>query len=198
MNRRLLADRLMDLGVRIPAGVYVEEWGGEEDAVHAVVHHVARKLSPPWKVGAISRGQIGHSVTVRTRGELHTLLAEMRTHNIAVLIEQEVLGTKIKTWSIPGFRGIPNYVCVPVSPTTRTPLAQNIKNDFTKIVREIHTGLGLGQYAEIEGVVTSNGTIYITHVEPHPLLHEDSLLHQSLASLGATFADFARHVLTTS
>lgn len=195
MNRKLLGDRLASLGVKTPNGVYVDEWGDEENAVDSVVGHVSRKLSPPWRVGAVSRAYQEHSVIVKTRGELAVMLNTFAEHKIPVLIEEEVFGSHLSTFTFPGFRNTQKYVCVPIAKYAKKTVSSDVKKSFADMASSIHSDLHLGDYSKIECVVTPSGRVYITHIEPHPELHDEADIHEALNHVGATFDEFAQHVL---
>lgn len=190
MNRKLLHERLAHLGVATPQGVYIEEWGEEADTVEHVVSHVVKKLSPPWKVSAISRGHFTNTLSCMTRGELYATLGEMYDAGIPVLVEQEVFGDKAHIATFSHFRNKDCYVCIPSGIADR-----EVKRELERIAHKIHTELDLGDYGSIDAVVTPRGKIYITHVETQPRLHKEGVVEKALHAVGATFTDVARSIV---
>ncbi len=194
MNKKLLNERLAELGVQVPRGIYIESWGEGDraEAVSEVVRTVATKFSPPWNIEPISRGHLGKPITAQTRDELAAVLFEMFDVGMPVHIGEVVRGREVSVVSLAGFRGNPTYTFLPQEEgSTRS----SANRDLETLARKIHKGLGLGSYSRIETVITPKGIIHLLRIETVPALHGDSDLHHALASTGATFAEFARHMI---
>lgn len=197
MHSKFLKDHLSDKGVRTPRGIYIESWGEgpRDETVAAVVAQIARDFSPPWLVAPISRGVMKEPIRVMTRDELSATLLEMRDLSIPVSIEEEVLGRKASVVCSAGFRGKETYTFLPEGAAAGKTWHGAESEAVQNAARAAHEALMLGPYSRIEAVFTPRGHVYVTAVETVPSFAPESGMHASLEGVGATFAEFADHLL---
>ena len=195
-HHRLLGQRLSDLSIKTPRGVYVEDWGGQMSAesVMDVVAHVAKKLAPPWIVKPISRGHAGSPLKCKTRDELFAVLRQMSEHEIPIVVEEAILGTEVCVLCVPHFRNQKDYTFIPSVRNGTQRLSKDESRVLQNLARDIHASLGLGQYSEMRAVVHPKQGIHIVGVETQPDMGEGSHLAQALAEVGASFSEFVDHV----
>lgn len=195
MHKKLSKDRLAELGIPTPRGVYVESWGeGErEETVASVAASIARDFSPPWLVEPVSRGSAKEPIRAKSRDGLTAVLLEMFDLSIPVLIEEEVLGKRASVIAVPGFRGQPVYTFLPKGIAGSRD--KRASEALQKLARDAHSGLVLGPYSRIEFVIARNGKLYVAKVDTVPSLAPGSDLHEALAAVGATFAELSDHML---
>ncbi len=197
MNKKLLNEQLAALGVNIPRGIYIDSWGtdGRSETVAEIVRTVSTKFSPPWIVESISRGRLGNPITAKTRDELAAVLFEMFDLDLPVHISEKVLGKETNSISLAGFRGDKAYTFLPMHQDSRVIVKGEASMSLQKLAQKIQGGLGLAGYMRMEAVLAPKGTVHVTRIETVPALHADSDLHMALANTGATFAEFARHMI---
>jgi D-alanine-D-alanine ligase-like ATP-grasp enzyme len=196
-NIPLRGGALARAGITAAEAVLVEEWAGAHDeAVSAVVKTIAQKFSPPWIVKAISRASVGSVYRARTRDELTRLVRLFAEHAIPLCVEQEVLGQTICTLVAPGFRNQSQYAFVPmVTQGAGQPLSPLVKREAEMLAGKVHAALGLGALAEVRMVVDRKGKLHVAGIETVPSFAEDSIIHETLNTVGASFSELAKHVL---
>ncbi len=198
MNKKLAKDALAAAGIRTPRGIYVEEWGSaaREETVMNVTRTVSAKLSPPWIVEAISRGNGNGPMRAATRDELSAILFQMFDAGIPTLVEEAVLGTPASIIASSGFRGQDTYAFLPMhAEDRRLRLHPEHSGLLQKIAREVHERLGLGAYSRIGTVIDRRGNVSVTSVETGLVTHADAELHDALLSVGSSFSEFAEHMI---
>jgi D-alanine-D-alanine ligase len=199
MNKKLTKDVLAQAGVKTPRGVYIEDWGtgDREGTVLGVTRSVAEKLSPPWIVEAISRGNGDGPMRAKTREELSEILFTMFDASIPTLIEEAVLGTEVSVISMSGFRGQPTYTFLPQHKESLLARFQKKESElFQNIAREVHDKLGLGAYSRVHMAIDRRGQVSVLGVETLPMTHAEAELHDALEAVGSSFGEFARHLIT--
>jgi D-alanine-D-alanine ligase len=197
-NHRLLGERLSQLNIKTPRGIYVEDWGGQTsmESIAQVASHVAQKLSPPWIVKPISFGHANGAMKCKTRDELSAVLRQMSEHAIPIVIEEAVMGREVCVICTPQFRGKPGYTFLPIEKSKlEQRMPKNESEALQKLARDIHAHLGLGQYSELRAIIHPKTGIHVVEVQTQPQMHADSHLEQALSAVGSSFAEFAQHVI---
>ena len=201
MNKKLSKDHLSQYGAQTPQGLYIENWGDDdrEETVSLVVQTVAEKLSPPWVVEPISLTRSGGPIYAKHRSELFDVLLNAFDLKIPVLIEQKVFGKEVSVISMPGFRGQSQYTFLPVHHdngyfSTYIHESKKIQNT----IADLHTKMNLGAYSVFKCIVDKKGDVSIQKIETQPAFHPGSPLHHALDEVGATFAEFADHLISES
>jgi len=198
MNKKLAKERFAELGAKTPRGIYIEAWGsGErEDAVLGAAAQISQKLSPPWIIEPIARGQSSGVIKANTRNELAAVLFEMFDLGLPVLVEEAVLGREVSVISLPGFRGQASYTFIPMhADAPKLKMRAGESDQLQKLSEMIHEKLHLGGYSRMRAIITPKGALYVLGVDTMPELHAHSNLHQSLAAVGSSFDEFARHMI---
>ncbi len=199
MNKKITKDTLAMHDVSTPQGIYIENWGTDdaEETVSFVTQNVAEKMSPPWIVEPILLTRSNGPLRVRDRSELFDALLVARDLSIPILIEQEILGKEVSVVSLPGFRNQPAYTFLPVHNDRgymNTYVHENKK--IQQKVAEIHKHLDLGPYSIVKCIINNKGDVSVSRIETQPAFHPDSPLHHALNEVGATFAEFANHLIS--
>lgn len=196
LDMRKAKDALARIGLRTPRGLYIESWGDgtREETVANVVGRIARDFSPPWIVSPITRTSVFGPMRAKTRNELVDILLDTFDLSLPVLVEEEVLGRKASVITVPGFRGQKLYTFVPSGHVAGRD--KDSSQAFQDAARAVHAGLALGDYSRIEAVMDRKGRVHVTRIESVPMLGSDSDIHEALEKVGATFAEFAKHVLS--
>lgn len=199
MNKKLLNDHLSKCNVKTPRGIYVEDWGDStvEETVPDVVSAVSKKLSPPWIVEPISKGEGTGGITAKTRDELTTVLSQMFELKTPVLVEEAVLGRNVSVSSVADFRGESIYTFLPTQTDNfSAKLHKNESELLQKLAKEIHKNMHLGHYSRVEAIISPKGNIYVKNIETVPALHKESDLHHAIAGVGSSFKEFAKHLIS--
>ncbi len=198
MNSKFLKDHLAKLGVQTPRGIYIEDWGTDdaEETVAAVVAATAKKFSPPWIVEPIAKGIGKGGITAKTRAELVTVLSQMHELGMPALIEEAVLGKNVSVSSVADFRGESVYTFLPIqTDAIRTKLQSADSQALQNLAKKIHQHMHLGHYSRVEAIISPKGNIYVKNIETIPAFDKVSDLHHSLAQVGSSFKEFAKHLL---
>lgn len=198
MNKKLLNDHLSKCNIKTPHGLYIEDWGEGtvEETVPDVVSAVSKKLSPPWIIEPISKGEGFGGITAKTRNELMTVLSQMFELKTPVLVEEAVLGKNVSVSSVADFRGESVYTFLPVqTDNLNVKLHKNESELLQKLAKEIHKNMHLGHYSRVEAVISPKGNIYVKNIETVPAFHKESDLHHAIAGVGSSFKEFARHLI---
>ena len=198
MNKKMTKDHLAQLGALTPKGMYIENWGDDdrEETISLVTQAVAARFSPPWLVEPISLVRSSGHIRAKDRTELFDVLGNAYDLAMPVLIEEEVFGKEISVVSVPGFRKQSQYTFLPVHHDNgyfRTYMHENKK--IQKTIADIHDKLNLGPYSVFKCIVNKKGDVSISKIETQPALHPGSPLHHALNEVGATFAEFANHLI---
>lgn len=198
MNKRLLKERLAALGVKTPRGIYIDHWGTDDRdaAVSSVVQTVSQKLSPPWIVEPVSRGQANGEIRSTTRDELAAVLYQMFDANLPVLVEEAVLGRQASVVALDKFRGQDVYTFpATYADDSRRRMSPTGSMELQALAQSVHKGLDMRHYSRIEAIVTPKGDLYVTNVETMPILHDEAGIHESLASTGSSFKEVSKHLI---
>ena len=199
MNKKLLNDHLAKCNVKTPRGIYVEDWGDStvEETVPDVVTAVSKKLSPPWIIEPISKGEGMGGITAKTRDELTTVLSQMFELKMPILIEEAVFGKNVSVSSVADFRGESVYTFLPTqTDNLNAKLHKNESELLQKLAKEIHKNMHLGHYSRVEAIISPKGNIYVKNIETVPALHKESDLHHAIAGVGSSFKEFAKHLIS--
>ena len=204
MHKKLLNDAFNEIGLKVQPGVYVESWGDAPttETITDIVGTVSRRFSPPWDISPISRGYTNMPTRAKTRDELFAVLQQMCESGIPVLIEEVVFGKRAGIVLLDGFRKESGYALLPYQRDEKTSTVVRLRGEqkakLEEAARRAHKRLGLGNYAHLHAILTPKGEFYFTHIETVPRLHDESILHSSLAEVGASFAEFADHLITSA
>ena len=178
MNKKLLKDQLANLNIKTPRGIYVEDWGDNEDreeTVAGVVATISKKLSPPWNIEPISKGLGNGGIIAKTRDELTTILSQMFELKTPTLIEEVVLGKEVSVSTVSDFRGESQYTFLPTQlDNFHAKLHPKESESLQKLAKGIHKNMHLGHYSRVEAVISPKGNIYVKNIETIPVLHKES------------------------
>jgi D-alanine-D-alanine ligase len=199
MDKKLLRDLLTSFQVKVPRGIYIEDWGNEdrEETVAETVRTVSTKLSPPWIVEPIAKGAGDGGIRANTRNELVTILSQMFELQMPVLVEEMVLGKDVSISTTTDFRGEPVYAFIPTEKDNhRTHFTKEESEPLQKLAKEIHKNMNLGHYSRVEATITPRGHIYVRNIETIPSLNEGADLHKALADVGSSFKELAASLIS--
>ena len=191
-NRKLLKEKVSQLGIKTLRDVIVEDWGGAEPHVAAqhVVGEVFKKFSPPWNVFPMHGTHAGTSVRCATRDELGALLTKMCELNVPVLIEEVIFGNNVHVVAMDTYRGKKGYTLMPSARLTT-----DESKKLQEVAAKIHAEFGLRHVSCTHAIITPRGHIYVCKMETVPQLHEDSAVHKGLEAVGSSFKKFAKHLI---
>lgn len=201
MNKLLTKNALSNAGISTPKSMHIEDWGvgHREEIVGSVAREISMQLSPPWVVQAVSRGDKEQAFTVKTRDELIDILFTMYDARIPTLIEEAVFGTQASVIVSSGFRGQDTYTFLPIHAEGKDVRIQPKESGlFQRIAREVHNKLGLGAYSRVNAAIDRRGNVHVLGIETLPMTHADAELHDALAAVGSSFAEFGSHVIESA
>jgi D-alanine-D-alanine ligase len=126
--------------------------------------------------------------------ELKKIIKETFSHSPRVLVEEFIKGDDASCLVIEGHDGEMIYTLYPLEKSISKFKKKQIK-EIGDIAKQAHKILGLRHYSDSDFRITPKGKIYILETNSLPLLHENSLAHQSLLALGWKVPEFVDHVL---
>ncbi len=186
-NKQHTKERVAKLGVKVAHGMVLER----PDDLETVAHQLFRSFPQPAIVKpVVGTGSRGVAIAENYHA-LESALRQAFDQSPQVLIEEYIRGRDATVGIINNFRKEPTYALIPL-PHDRLSPAE--KEALVSIARIVHDGLELSQYSTADFVVAKRG-IYFIEVNTHPKFHEGSLLHEALATVGASFKHFVEHVL---
>ena len=138
-----------------------------------------------------------HSLGVRLARTYHELKDAVKSafsHSPKVLVEEYIKGNEASCVVIEKAKGENIYALLPASGSNiRLPMEEN--KQIEELAKKAHEVLGLRHYSSSDFIITPKKKIYILETNSLPVLHEESLLHQSLTSTGWRSRDFVDHVI---
>jgi len=130
----------------------------------------------------------------RTFLELEQMVKEILVHSPRVLVEEFIKGNEVSCAVIENAKGERIYALPPSSqPKFRLEAIENKR--IEEMAKNVHEALGLSHYSSSDFIITPKRKIYILETNSLPVLHEGSLIRQSLHAAGWRPRDFVSHVL---
>ncbi len=124
--------------------------------------------------------------------ELKQTIKETFSHSPRVLVEEFIKGTEASCVVIESAKGEMIYTLLPAS---KSKLKIEENKHMEKMAKQAHEALGLRHYSSSDFIITPKKTIYILETNSVPVLHQTSLLHDSLRATGWRPRDFVDHIL---
>ena len=211
MHKVLAKEKAREAGLLTPKYYLVEE---HTDIKHAA-SEVNRSFLQPVIVKPVKWGSsVGVSIVHGYAPLEATVRRLMEEGAGGVLIEEVIRGTEASAGVVEGLRGEALYGLPPVEIVTgdkgffsyetkygegaRTlcpsTLPRAVKDELTRQARVMHAGLGLRHYSQSDFMISPKG-IYYLETNTLPGLTQQSLLPQSLASVGVTLPEFFTHLV---
>ena len=149
-----------------------------------------RTFAPPIILRPVV--QMCEPITVRTYGAFPDALSKAFEVADSVMLEEFIPGTPISVGVIEGYRDHDIYALPPVSPLQLTHEEKRLLEDTA---RRVHNILGLRHYSQVDLNVTPKRGVFVVGVTLKPELHEESVFHKALHSVGAPLWHFFDHTV---
>ena len=171
------------------------------------------KLSPPWIIKPLTGGSsLGVSICNSIEDLVQAFLSGVEADS-SLIAEEYIKGQEGSIVSINNFRGQDVYTFPPaqiIIPKDKAFCDSELKNsgkmkivcpgnfptgqskEIEKIAKQIHKELNLRHYSKIDFIINRNG-IYIIEINTIPEYQDNSVLNNSLLSVGSNMVEFLIH-----
>ncbi|MES2437035.1 MAG: D-alanine--D-alanine ligase [Patescibacteria group bacterium] len=213
MNKILSKNAFTHHGLKTPYHTVIRHTDNLKEKVSYAFHHF---FLPIVVKPATSGSSMGVSI-VKNFNHLEEAFHNAFQYSDTVLMEEYIRGKEATCGVIDGLRGETHYILPPVEiihpshtdhfdyeskyngktqeiyPGNFTALE---KAEIQRLAKLAHESLGLRHYSRSDFIVTPRRGVYILEVNTLPGLTPQSLLPQSLESIGVSFPDFLEHLIT--
>ena len=202
-NKWLMKEHVKRFGLKTPTGGIIYD----DDLLTEKAKYIFNSTMHPL----IVKPTIGRSskdiYTVSSFSDLISIIKDLLTNHVSVLIEEYINGKEATGIVIDNFRGQSTYIL----PTIETiyskeneydgkicpgNFSQNEKKEIEKLSSIIHRNLGLRHYSQSNFIVSPRRGIYFLEVSTLPIMTDDSSLSISLQSVGIGMKEFLHHVIS--
>jgi D-alanine-D-alanine ligase len=220
-HRGRMKKRLADIGLQTPKhfellGVYTGDMNDEDERrtyIESKAVEVFRAMPGPWTVKPLMSDFSNHNYVAKNYQDLVTALSVLSRDVDDVLVEEYMQGREVSSGVVEGLRDQERYT-VPVHeyvydedilppekkmngdydhvPMHRT--SKKMKDLIHEMAETLHDEFGMKDYSMSEFRITPKG-IYVTEIDSHPPLHDDSQLLKSLDAVGISVEEFILHQL---
>ncbi len=194
-SRSLMKEKMRQMEIKttrhilIPA--YQEDFDGpREEYARKKAREVFQKLSPPWVLKSLTTGSLFGVHVCKTLPELARTLEVSETSERSIIAEELINGKKSTVGVIEKFRGQNLYSLLPTGN-----FSTEEKKELERLAVEIHRGLGLRHFSQIEFVVAPNRGIHVLEINTLPDFFLNSAMEESLSAVGASLPEFLDHIL---
>lgn len=212
MHKLMAKMRAREAGLATPDFRYV---GRAEDS-EAIVHEVIRAFPQPVVVKSVDWGSsIGVSVVGGYAHVLSAIQGLFTAGAQGVLVEEYLRGKEATVSVVERMRGEVLYTFPPIEIISTNEAhfsheakmtgggRRNCPGSFSRVASEdlqlaaraMHRALGLRHYSQSDFIVTPKGVYYL-ETDALPALTRDSLLSQSLSSVGIAHPEFFSHLVS--
>ncbi len=149
-----------------------------------------KTFSPPLIVRPVG---VGHGVMIaKTYPDFIDMLEEGFKDADQIILEEYIPGATASVGVIEGYRDQESYALPPMSQAVFT---HEAKRELEEIARKVHAALGMRHYSRTDFLVSPTRGIFVTQSVPLPSLHDESVFHKALHTVGAPVSHFLDHVL---
>ena len=193
-SRDKFQETLKPLQVNIPRYIllplYQKDFDGSKDEyINKKAKEVFNKFPAPWIVRSfVSDPNIPVHIA-KTFTELIWALEDCLDHEKSILIEEFIVGKNVAAHSVLGFRDQDVYIF---------PFGKHSpeeKEKITKIIRNLHTHLGIKHYLKSDFIIHSKRGIFLSNMELDPILKKDSHFCQACESVGTKMHLVIEHII---
>jgi D-alanine-D-alanine ligase-like ATP-grasp enzyme len=183
------------LGIKTPTHMlfeaYLEDLDGPRETYPArKAKEVFNKIPPPWRAFPLTKGTSMGIHVCKTLPELARAFAVGMNERVSVVVEELIEGAATSVSVVNNFRNQSTYVFL-----CTDNLSSRHKREVEELAKRIHNEFHIENYSQSHFVVHPRRGIYATHVMISPALHLTSHLHEHIASVGVTTAEFIEHMM---
>ncbi len=214
-------DRLKAIGYQTPKYTLLKDLSkyktpeDRHDHMRRKAMEVFKKMHGPWIVKPILGSASTHTYLVTTFSELISILDYLSDIFDEILVEEYIEGKEVVAAVLQGYRGEENYVVPPrevVKPgkiVDKEIRAQGLhkvyvvgramndhKKNIEDMTRSIHQEFNMSDFSLIEYIVSPTKGVYVIEIDSVPILARGEVLHDMLASIGLSEADFVDHLIS--
>lgn len=171
---------------------------GEEDFSDEKLVPIFRKYLYPVIVKPINGVKALGVGLAHTFHELKEIVKKTFEHSPKALVEEYISGIVASCLVIESGKGEGLYSFIPVTleqALRKGSLSVEESRQIGEMSKVAHAALGLRHYSSSDFIVSPRGKIYILETNSIPMLHEKSLVFQSLKDTGWRPQDFVDHCL---
>ncbi len=213
-------ERLSAIGYQTPKYMLLKDLSKYADDAERHNHmrrkamEVFKKMHGPWIVKPILGSASTHTYLVTTFAELISIFDFLSDLFDEILVEEYVEGKEVVAAVLEGYRGQEHYVTPPreiVKPNKI--LDEGIrrhglhkiyvvgkdmnehKDALESMTRDIHKEFGLSDMSLVEYIVNPKRGIFVIEIDSVPILARGEAIHDILASVGMSEAQFIDHLI---
>ena len=197
-NRAIAKEQFAALGIPTPKHILFPEYqedvdGPMGDYAEKKAHEVCKLLPPPWVVKPVTRDSAMGIHVCKTFPELIRAFVDSLDKNVSVMVEEMIEGKFATVGVVDGFRGNDTYTFPPAEIENRFSKDEKIK--LQEFARKIHNHFDCNHYSNIDFIIHPKRGIYAIEVDTLPHMHEDSIMHSNLKSVGSSMSEFIKHII---
>jgi len=196
-NRSMLEEHAKSIEIKMPRHlilpVYQKDFDGPRERYSIKkAKEVHEKFQAPWIIKSLTPDlNIGVHVA-ETFPELVNAIEDLVKHEKSILVEELITGKNVFMHTVSGFRG-QNIYSFPVENFSKSE-----KEKLTTLAENLHQHLSVSNYLKSNFVLSPQKGIYLTSVEFHPDLKEDSHFNKMCESVGAKAHHIVDHLIESS
>jgi D-alanine-D-alanine ligase len=149
-----------------------------------------RTFAPPLIVRPMSPG--AGVMLAHTHPDFLDMLEKAFIDADQIILEEYIPGTSASVGVIENYRDQDLYALPAVSSLR---LTYEEKQELEDMARRVHSALAMRHYSRVDFLVSPRRGIFVTQAVPLPSLHEESVFHRALQSVGAPMSHFLDHVV---
>jgi D-alanine-D-alanine ligase-like ATP-grasp enzyme len=204
-SKEILKEHIKKTGVKMPRAfvipLYQEDIDG--DLIKYAIKkakEIHQKFSSPWIIKPLTGDRDVGTHVVKIFSELVDAVLDCVKHKKSILVEEFILGKNISVHSVGGFRGENIYHFPPVENKMGEIISPGRfssaeKKKLLELAEKIYSHSNTSQYLKSNFILHKSGNIYLTHIEFHLGLDEDSCLHKTCESVGTKTHKIIEHLL---
>jgi D-alanine-D-alanine ligase-like ATP-grasp enzyme len=187
---------LKNLGLKTPQHLFFEAYlsdidGPSETYPMEKAKEVFFKMAPPWVARPFTRGSSMGIHVCKTLPELVRAFEVAMQEKVSVLVEELIEGKPAAISVLENYRGLNTYPFL-----CEGAFSSEEKRECERLAALIHNDMHLDHYSQSHFVVNPKKGIYVMEVHTIPDLSASSVLHDHLASVGASTPEFINHMIT--
>lgn len=202
-SRLMLRDHLKTLGIQMPKHVvlpmYQDDFDGpKERYALKKAQEVFEKFPAPWIIKSLAPDPDMGIHVAATFPELVRGIEDGIAHKQSIVVEELIEGKEGEVHAIAPYRGEAIYTFPPIEikngEIRESTFSREEKDKLKQLTRDLYRHLGATHYLK-SGFIVGKRAIYVTHVDLHPSLEDDSAFCYSCELVGAKPAHVIEHIL---
>ncbi len=193
-NHDFFQNQLKDLGIKTPKRIILPLYqadldGDVENYVIQKAKEIHQKFGAPWIVKSFNEDKDMGIHVAKTFPELIDAILDGVVHRNSILVEEFIIGKNTSMHSVSGFRGQDIYLFPPEN------MSKENKIELERLTTQLHKHLGVENYLKTDFTIHPKRGIFLTDIDFHPELKENSDFHKNCESVGAKMHHIVEHLI---